>query len=413
MCLPTCPTYRELGQEMDSPRGRIALIKAVADGRLSLDDPDFTLHMDRCLVCRNCETVCPAGVNFSHLMEDTRSQITRSAGNGRSIQERLLRFVILGQIFPYPARLRLLGGILRLYQRSGLQALVRWSGILQRLPGHLDSAEALLPQLSKDFFLPQPEEMPPPPVYPIRRVALFSGCIQSLIFADVNRATARVLAHNGCQVMAPPLQVCCGALHSHSGETDLARDLARKNLDAFAAAAVDAIIINAAGCGAMLKEYNHLLHDDPVYAARAEEFAAKVKDINEFLADLPLVPPQGRLEWTVTYQDACHLAHAQHIREAPRQVLRSIPGLELIEMVEADYCCGSAGIYNLVQPELSQEILQRKLGHVIDTHAQVVASPNPGCALQIQSGLRQKGLSMRVMHPVEILDRAYRQPAAN
>jgi glycolate oxidase iron-sulfur subunit len=460
MCLPHCPTYAVLGIEQDSPRGRIALIKAVSDGRLAVTDQGFQTHLAQCLGCRACETACPAGVQFGYLLETARGQIeqarsgkgpsdagrgavtapaqegtgTVSASNGAqasaasqalldesgnlaprpSPQERLIRWLVFGVLFPSPRRLNIAGGLLRFYQRSGVQALARRLGLI-RLFG-LEKQEALLPTLSRSFYNAKGTTTAPtarPPASNLhpqsRRVALFAGCVQRLMFADVNRATERVLTRNGCSVTAPTGQTCCGALHAHAGEREGAKVLARQNLDAFDPASVDAIIINAAGCGAMLKEYGELLHDDPHYAARAAAFSAKVRDIHEYLAGLPLDSPRSDARpQRVTYQDACHLLHGQRIRSAPREILKSIPGLELVEMNQSDWCCGSAGVYNVTQPDLSAKVLALKMDNVANTQAQVLAAGNPGCILQLQSGLRGRGIAMRVAHPIELLDEAYR-----
>ncbi len=445
MCLPHCPTYAVLGIEQDSPRGRIALIKAVSDGRLDVSDSDFQKHISQCLGCRACETACPAGVQFGYLLETTRGQIeqaragkveprsadfsqppaeTRRAdpsrppadGGGeeeaarRSPQEAALRTLVFDGLFSSPRRLDVAGGLLRFYQRSGAQRLARGSGIL-RLLG-LAKTERLLPPLSPRPYHADGVERrsgyAPEADRPRARVALFAGCVQRLMFADVNRATERVLLRNGCAVVAPTGQTCCGALHAHAGEREAAKDLARHNLDAFDLDAVDVIIINAAGCGAMLKEYGELLHDDPQYAERAHAFSAKVKDIHEFLAELPLDPPRSAPQpLRVTYQDACHLWHGQKIRLAPRVVLQTIPGLELVEMNQSDWCCGSAGTYNVVHPDLSAQVLDLKMDNVTRTEADILAAPNPGCILQLQSGVQQRGLAMRVVHPIELLDAAY------
>ena len=440
MCLPHCPTYAVLGVEMDSPRGRIALIKAVSDGRLEVTDPDFMTHMYQCLDCRACETACPAGVKFGYLMETTRGQIeqaraqpqpsvaaeteaaesvprhasaegTAEEGPHRSPVEKLIRWLVFGLLFPSPTWLTLAGRLMLLYQRSGLQFLARRLGILRLL--RLDKTEKLLPPVSDQVYQAtgvehisgwrRTEGVGP-------RVALFAGCVQRVFFAEVNRATERVLLRNGCAIVAPTGQTCCGALHAHSGEREGAKELARRNIDAFDVAELDAIIINAAGCGAMLKEYGELLHDDPVYAARAQAFSARVKDIHEYLAELPLDPPQSAPRpLRVTYQDACHLRHAQRIQVQPRQVLRSIPGLELVEMNQSDWCCGSAGVYNVTQPDLSARILVGKMDNVEQAHAEILAAGNPGCILQLQAGVAQRGLPMRVTHPILLLDEAYQR----
>ena len=448
MCLPHCPTYAVLGIEQDSPRGRIALIKAVNDGRLALTDPDFSTHLYQCLGCRACETACPAGVRFGYLLETSRNQIERAraenlarveqpdhseagaggatstdeethrpdapAGGRQSLPERAIRWAVFDQLFPHPARLTAAGVALRLYQQTGVQALVRRSGLLKLM--RLEKQEALLPPLSRRFHHAHGQMHSPISQSPIsnlqspvsKRVALFAGCVQRLFFADINRATEAVLRRNGCTVITPPAQTCCGALHAHSGDLDGARELARRNLDAFDVASVDAVIINAAGCGAMLKEYTELLHHDRVYGERARAFTAKVRDIHEFLAEAPLDPPRcAPLAQRVTYQDACHLLHGQKIKAAPREVLKSIPGLELVEMVQSDWCCGSAGIYNVTQPQLSQQILKGKMDNVAQTGAEVIAVGNTGCLLQLKAGVEQRGLAMRVAHPVELLAEAY------
>lgn len=417
MCLPHCPTYRELGVEMDSPRGRIALIRAAAEGRLEVTDPLFEKHLYQCLDCRACETACPSGVRFGYLMEHARGQIEQARRWPGPI--RLLRWFVFDQLVPFPARLQALASLLRLYQRSGVQALVRRTGLLTFLPGSLVAMEALLPPLPDSFFGSKDSGLRAPnPTTPRHTVAFFAGCVQSLAFGEVNRATVRVLERNGCRVIVPEAQVCCGALHAHAGERDGARALARRNLEAFDLDQVDAIVVNAAGCGAMLKEYEDLLHEDPVYATRAKAFVSKVKDIHEFLASLPLVPPstltpgpspRGRGEsLRVTYQDACHLLHAQRIKDAPRALLRAIPGIELVEMAESDWCCGSAGIYNITQPALSGQILARKVAQIAATRADVLAVGNTGCLLQLKRGVEQAGLKIRVVHPIELLDEAYR-----
>jgi glycolate oxidase iron-sulfur subunit len=401
-CLPSCPTYRTLGVEMDSPRGRIFQIKAVADGKVSPDDPEFRRHMYLCLDCRACETACPSGVQYGQLVEAARAAIQPT-----SEKERLAKDIVLGRIFPSTLGLEAAGAAMRLYQKSGAQSLVRRSGLLKRL-GTMGKLESLLPPMQGRVLEP-----PLPRVLPARgprrfRAAVVAGCVMNQFFRRTNLATARVLAENGGEVVIPRDQGCCGALHVHSGARAQAQDLARRNIAAFERTAADVVIINAAGCGSTLKEYGTLLADDPEWAARAEEFSRKVRDISEFLGDLPLTEPQGELRCRVTYQDACHLAHAQRVRAQPRALLRAIPGLDLVEMEEADGCCGSAGIYNLTNYDLSMQLLDWKMDRVEATGAQIVASANPGCAMQLMAGIRQRGLRMEVAHPVDLLDRAYR-----
>ncbi len=401
-CLPSCPTYRTLGVEMDSPRGRIFQMKAVADGKISPNDPEFRRHMYLCLDCRACETACPSGVQYGQLVEAARAMIQPV-----SQKERLAKDLVLGRLFTSTVGLEAAGAAMRLYQKSGAQSLVRRSGLLGLL-GTMGKLEGLLPPMQGRVMEPPlPRELPAKGKQRYR-AAVVSGCVMNQFFRRTNLATARVLAENGCQVVIPRQQGCCGALHVHSGERAQAQGLARRNIDAFEASSPDVIIINAAGCGSTLKEYGKLLADDPEYAHRAEAFSAKVRDVNEFLGDLPLKEPRGELRRRVTYQDACHLAHAQRVRAQPRALLQAIPGLELVEMEEADGCCGSAGIYNLTNYDLSMDLLNWKMDRIEATGADIVASANPGCAMQIIHGIQRRGLRMEVAHPVDLLDRAYR-----
>ncbi len=373
-CLPSCPTYRTLGVEMDSPRGRIFQIKAVADGKISPDDPEFRKHMYLCLDCRACETACPSGVQYGQLVEAARASIQPT-----SQKERVAKDVVLGKVFTSTLGLEAAGTGMRLYQKSGVQTIVRRSGLLKRM-GTMGKLEGLLPTMQGGIIQPPlPREVPAKGARRYR-AALVSGCVMNQFFRRTNMATARVLAENGVEVVIPRDQACCGALHVHSGARAQAQELARRNIDAFERLNADVIIINAAGCGSTLKEYGKLLADDPAYAIRAEAFSHKVRDINQFLGDLPLKEPTGEIRARVTYQDACHLAHAQRVREQPRAILRSIPGVELVEMAEADACCGSAGIYNLTNYDLSMDLLAWKMDRVEATGAQISG--------QRQSGLR-------------------------
>jgi glycolate oxidase iron-sulfur subunit len=403
LCLPACPTYRETGLESASPRGRIHLIRAVHTGRLDVTDPVFVEQMHLCLNCRACEPACPSGVKYGLLVEAARNQIQLTRPEVPPLEglARLLTFQVL---FTDLGRFRLFSRLVQLYQRSGLRAAVRASGLLRALK--LARLDSFLPPISRRFLTPGKERWQPRGA-PRARVALIAGCIMSTAYADIDRATARVLAINGCEVIVPEGQGCCGALHVHGGDLNGGRALARKNIDAFERLEVDAIIVNAAGCGAQLKEYGHLLHDDPVYAERAAAFSAKVKDITEYLAGLELNPEMGCLPLTVTYQEPCHLAHAQRITKQPRSLLKQIPGLRLVEMEESALCCGSAGIYNVIQPAMSDALGQRKVRHALATGAEVVVSANPGCMIQLQANLKAAGSRMRVRHLVELLDEAY------
>jgi glycolate oxidase iron-sulfur subunit len=415
LCLPHCPTYLETFKETSSPRGRIHLMEAVAAGQLGLTDPGFIGQMYQCLDCRACEAVCPSGVQYGKLVEAARTQIERATPG--SPAKRGIRWFIFRQLFGNMRMFRRLNYLLSIYQRTGLQWLTHKLGILRIL--RLYEIESLLPTLPTSFLVPRGQTYAAAdantsqtsPVHEAEptRVALFGGCIMSTAFADTDRATIRVLMKAGCTVTVPAQQGCCGALTVHAGDMDEARVMAKRNIDAFENSGAEYIIINAAGCGAALKEYAHLLHDDPAYAERADRFSAQVRDISEFLAQRSLPAPARPLNLKITYQEACHLVHAQRISSAPRALLRAIPGLELREMQEADVCCGSAGIYNVTQPEMSRRLQKRKIEHILATQADVVVTANPGCFMQLASGLKRTGSNMRVMHIVDVLDLAYRE----
>jgi len=404
LCLPSCPTFSELGTEMDSPRGRIFLIKSLAEGRIGLTDSAVE-HLSLCLDCRACETVCPAGVPYGRLIEAAKAEIERVRPGGAV--RRAFRWVNFGLLLRHPRLLALAAAGLRLYQASGLQALARRSGVVRALPGTLPAWEALLP--------PLPSRAQRAPLVPFTpavgerrgRVAMLTGCVQAVVFGAHNRATARVLSLNGWDVVAPGEQRCCGALNAHGGDHAGALDMARQTIDVFERAGVDAVVVNTSGCGAHMKGYGALLADDPAYAERARRFAASVRDLSEFLAVTPLRGPLAEVPLTATYHDPCHVVHGQKIRTAPRTLLAQIPGVRLVPLPESDWCCGSAGIYNLTQPEMATQLLRRKVAHVMSTGADVVVTANPGCILQIQQGLRDAGSPMRVLHLVELLDRAY------
>src|SRR5438477_3737562 len=407
LCLAYCPTFSELGTEMDSPRGRIFMIKSLAEGRMSLSDSTVR-HLSLCLDCRACETVCPAGVPYGRLIEAAKAEIERDRPGtpGR----RLFRWLNFGLLLGHPRLLGLAASGARFYQASGLQRLVRKSGLVRLLPGTLPAWEALLPPVPA-----KAERAAPPPLTPAEgprraRVALLTGCVQSVIFGAHNRATARVLAKNGFEVVVPEGQGCCGALNAHGGDHARALALARRTIDAFEAARAEAVIVNTSGCGAHMKAYGRLLGADPAYAERARRFAASVVDLAEFLARAPLRGPLSPVPLTVTYHDPCHVVHGQKLRGEPRRLLAQIPGLRIVELTESDWCCGSAGIYNLTQPEMATRLLQRKVSHVLATGADAVVTANPGCILQIQAGLAAQRSAMRVLHLVELLDRAYGAP---
>lgn len=400
-CLPVCPTYALWHEEMDSPRGRIYLMKMAAEGKAAIT-ADWVRHFDTCLGCMACMPICPSGVDYGKLIEATRAQIERK--HQRSTTEKLFRRVIF-DLFTRPDRLHALRWPLIVYQRSGLQKFLRRTGILNLLPGRLRTMESLLPRL------PAPEsiaEVTPAQGQKRLRVGLLLGCVQREFFPQVNAATVRVLAAEGCEVVAPSYQPCCGALLVHAGEEGGALTLARRTIDVFERSDVEVIVTNAAGCGSNVKEYGHLLRDDPDYADRAAIFAAKCKDISEVLAELPPQSPRHPLPWRVAFHDSCHLQHAQRIRVQPRSVLAQIPNLELVEIPEAPICCGSAGIYNLVQPEAANALGDRKAELIVPLEPDVIVSGNPGCILQLQSSLARMGSRTPVLHSIQLVDASMR-----
>jgi glycolate oxidase iron-sulfur subunit len=399
MCLESCPTYLLTGLETESPRGRIHLMQQLSSGRIEPTD-GLQLHLDRCLACRACEAVCPSGVRYGALIENARAALEERHVVRRSAPASWLRRLAL-DLLADPARLEGVAGLAALYERTGLRRLLRASGLRARLPKGLRRLESLYPPLTRPRYREQAA-----PSTPIARVALLLGCVMRVAYGDVHTATARVLTRLGVAVVDVPAQLCCGALHAHAGERDDAIRLAKRNIEAFEVVPLDAIVVDAAGCGAHLKSYGHLLHDDPLWAERAAAFSARVRDVTEYLDALPGPAPLGALELRVTYQEPCHLAHAQRIKTEPRALLRRVAGLELIEMAESDVCCGSAGSYNLQQPELADALLARKLDAIEQTRADVVVSANPGCMLQVHSGLVERGRPLEVLHVVEVLDRA-------
>jgi glycolate oxidase iron-sulfur subunit len=402
LCLPTCPTYRELGTEMDSPRGRIWQMKLLTEGKIAATEPEFAEHMFVCLACRACETACPSGVEFGTLIEQARAVIP-NAGRSEEVGRGVLR-----RVFTSNRRLDALGFAFRAYQRTGLQRAVRAARILNLLPRRLRELERMTPPMQGGVRKPAVPEITPARGTRTHRVAFLKGCVQSQFFGETNQATVRVLAANGCEVVAPRRQGCCGALHVHSGLKETAMELAWRNIQVFEEAGVEAVIVNVAGCGSVMKEYGLLFASDPERAARAQAFAEKVKDVSEYLASIERRPPTRSVPKRVTYDDACHLYHGQKVRLQPRELIKSIPGVEFVELKEADWCCGSAGIYNLTKTDLSLQILEPKLDYIADTKADILVSGNPGCIMQIRSGLERRGIPTQVMHIVDLLDLAYR-----
>ncbi len=401
LCTASCPTYVETGDENDSPRGRIYLMRAVTDGRLGIS-PEVRHHLDLCLDCRACETACPSGVKYGQIIEPFKVALQRSAPPGD--RTGLLQRLILHHLFPYAGRVKLALAPARFLQRSGILGLAERLGLTRLLPSTLRQLQAMLPALSGGG-----SRLPAvlPPIGPKRaRVALFLGCVADAMFPDTNAATARVLQANGCEVVVPGGQGCCGAIHYHSGVESPALDFARRNIAAFDADQFDAIIVNAAGCGAMLKDYAHLL--PAADEAAASRFVARVRDISQFLVELGPIAPSHPVPLRVTYHDPCHLCHGQQVRAEPRQLLEMIPGLELVPLEESELCCGAAGTYNLTQPEMSERLGRRKMDRIAATGARVVATGNVGCILQIARQVKQAGSPVQVVHPVDLLDLAYR-----
>ena len=400
-CLPACPTYVSWSEEMDSPRGRIDLMRGLAEGKLELTD-GVIAHFDRCLGCMGCMTACPSGVRYDVLIEETRAAIEKSGRRG--FLDRLYRSLLF-RFFPHPKRLAWLAAPLRLYAGTGLQALVRRSGILSLLPRRIAQLDALAPPMRSGAGRELPQRTPA--AGPVRaRVALVAGCVQRVFFPEVNAATVRALAAEGCEVAVPAGQGCCGALSMHAGREEEGLEFARRLIERFEAESKDAdyIVVNAAGCGSNLKDYGRLFANDAKWAPRAAAFSARVRDAMELLAGMTPVSARHPLELRVAYHDACHLAHAQGIRSAPRALLKQIPGLQLVEIPNGDQCCGSAGIYNLIEPASADEIGERKATNVLSTDADLLASANPGCTLQIGKLLRGRGRELPAAHPMEILD---------
>ena len=405
LCLNACPTYRELGVEMDSPRGRIYQMNQVSNGAAITDS--YRKHLDLCLACRGCETACPSGVPYGRMIEAAREQL--EASTKQSAWKSTGKKFLLEKLIPSRVGLQVAGVTLYAYQASGLQSVVRATGLLKPF-GRMAEVDALSPEAQIPFFFRKIGGTFPALGQKRYKVAFLSGCIANVAFARLNEATVRVLQRNGCEVVIPAGQGCCGALHLHTGMAAVARNLARKNIDAVLDGGFDAILTNAAGCGSTLKEYGHLLAGDSEYEEKAKRFSARMRDVTEFLTDITLNAEMRPVNVKVTYQDSCHLAHGQKIKDAPRRLLRSIPGATYCEMPMADVCCGSAGVYNLLQTEMATRILKSKMENVNSTGADVIATANPGCMLQLAAGARLWGRNQRVVHVIELMDQAYGPP---
>ena len=403
-CLQACPTYVETGLETESPRGRIALMKAVQAGRIEMT-PAVIGHWDLCIQCRACEAVCPSGVPYGRLIEGTMAQVRRK--RRLSWPARLISNLALNHLLPHQGRLSTLVSSTRLYQRSRLQGIVRRLGLLKPVSGTLHEIHSSLPEIPERQFKAEGQVIPAHGMKRAR-VGLLSGCVMPLIHGPQMESVASVLSRNGCEVVVPDTQVCCGAIHSHVGDLDRTRSLARRNIDAFTQAGVDAVIVASAGCGARMKEYGDLLNNDAQYADRAKSFDAMVKDVHEYLAELPLIPPTGKLPYGVTYQDSCHLSHAQRITKEPRKLLNSIPGVDLVEMENSSRCCGAGGTYTITQRDFSLRLLDNKMGAIEKTGADVLATANPGCVLQLGYGAQRHQTSIDVRYVTDLLEEAYR-----
>ena len=406
-CLSTCPSYRVIGKEMDSPRGRIYLMDAINKGEATINEAT-SVHFDSCLGCLACVSTCPSGVQYDKLIAATRPQIERN--QSRNLADRLIRTLIFN-LFPYPNRLRAFLPSLWVYQHSGLQKLVRQTGLIEKISPRLAAMESILPTITSDSLQDKLPAIIPAQGEKRYRVGMILGCVQRLFFNSVNEATVRVLTANGCEVVIPRSQGCCAALPAHQGQEAQAQSLAKQMIDSFADTDVDAIIINAAGCGHTLKEYGHILKDNPHYQHKAQQFASQVKDVQEFLSEVGLtakLSPLVERELVVVYQDACHLLHGQKISFQPRQLLKQIPGIRLAEPIDAALCCGSAGVYNMLSPEVANELGRQKVTNLVNTGAELIASPNPGCSLQIAKHLKLENQAIDILHPLELLDYSIR-----
>ncbi len=408
-CLQVCPTYIETGLETESPRGRLALMKAVNEGRIGMTDTVIR-HWDLCIQCRACEVACPSGVPYGNLIEATMAQVADH--RKQNFIQKGAADLSLKRIVPHQGRLEALMSLTKLYQKSGLQSLVRKSGVLGAIAPSMAALESSMPDVSDTYFKAKGQTIPA--IGERRaRVAILSGCVMPLVNGPEMDAAVRVLARNGCETAVPKDQVCCGAINSHVGDLDTARKLARRNIDVFTDAGVEHVIVASAGCGSRMKEYDHLLSKDPAYSDKAERFSATVKDINEFLIELPFDPPKAALDYRVTYQDSCHLGNAQRITAAPRQILRSIPGVEFVELPNAGQCCGAGGTYIITERDFSLRVLNTKMDAFETTGADVIATANPGCLMQLQYGVQDRELPAQVKYVTDLLDEAYQLEELN
>lgn len=404
MCLESCPTYLETGQEQHSPRGRVHLIKSVAEGKLEVNE-QFMDPVFQCLDCRACTTACPADVDVGGLIEEARGQVRQAIP--LTGVKRLVSHFFLKELFPHPKRLQTAGGLLKFYQKSGLQKAVRSTGVLRMMPDHLAEMEAIMPEIQPSVQKTYHNvDVIPAKGVPKAQVSMLKGCIMDVMFSDINQSTINVLTYNGNDVVLPKEQTCCGALHIHAGDRETGKKLAKQNIEAFQDA--EKVIVNAAGCGCALKEYPELFRNDPEWKERAEVFSKKVEDIAKYLYDTGYEKPQSEIQKRITYHDACHLAHGQGIRHEPRQLIKDIPGVEYVEQPNADSCCGSAGIYNITNPEMASAVLERKMEHVPDD-VEMISMGNPGCMLQMAMGIQKYGRGGKVVHTVQLLDWAYKE----
>lgn len=413
MCLPSCPTYLETGKERNSPRGRISLMRAVADGDLEVSRA-FGEEMYYCLGCLACTTACPAGVDYAELFENARAEVEHHDVLFNP-ERRFWRWLTLGQLFGSQRKLRFVARLLWLYQASGLSGMVRRLGLLRLVPPNLRELEPMTPSIARHFSdrLIDEREKPGDAKQARFRVGLLTGCIQDLVFSEVNRDTVDVLLENGCEVVTPRSQGCCGSLHAHNGDLDLAGDRAREMLDLFDLSSLDAVITNAAGCGSHLKHFEKILRDDADYAKKAREWDSKARDISEWLVEIGFREPRysPNEKRTAAYHEACHLCHGQGITQQPNEILSSLPGIDLVDLKDATHCCGSAGVYNITQPDQASKLQREKVGNIRASKASIVATANPGCHLQIENGF-EEGEGISVMHPVSLLAAAYREERA-
>jgi glycolate oxidase iron-sulfur subunit len=404
MCLESCPTYELTGQEQHSPRGRVHLIKSVAEGKLEVNE-QFMDPVYACLDCRACTTACPADVDVGGLIEEARGQIRQAMP--LKGWKRMVSKTFLEGLFPHPSRLNTLGGMLKFYQKSGAQTLVRKTGLINMMPKHLVEMEAIMPEIKQSVRQKyKNEEVIKAKGETKHEVSMLTGCVMDVMFGEINDATINVLTRNGNDVVIPKNQTCCGALHVHSGDREMGRKLAKQNIEAFKES--DKVIVNAAGCGCMMKDYPELFHEDPEWREKAEEFSEKVHDISKYLHETGYEKPKAEMNTRITYHDACHLAHGQGVRQEPRDLLLTIPGVEMVHMPNSDRCCGSAGIYNITNPEMAGAVLESKMQNVPED-VEMISMGNPGCMLQMAMGVQKYGKNQQVVHTVQLLDWAYQK----